>query len=90
MLWLIALPSLVLAAYAYYRLPDHAQPSWTLWPTAIFLVLLGLGVGWATSFVYFPATRSSDQIALFLFGYGIAHFPAACVLFLKHWKRTSG
>lgn len=89
MLWLLALPALALAAYAHYRLPAHTKPRWARWATAIFLVSLGIGVGWATSFRYFPTTSGSDQLALFLFGFGIAHFPAACVLFLKHWKRRT-
>ena len=90
MLWVIAIPALVLAAYAYYRLPAHTRPRWALWATGIFLVALGVGVGWATSFRYFPAASGSDQLALFLFGFGIAHFPAAAVLFLKHWQRQTG
>ncbi len=63
----------------------HSEKT-TLWPTRIFLILLGLGVGWALSARYFPMTEGSDKLALFLLGFGVAHFPSACVLFLKHWR----
>ncbi len=86
MLWIVALISLLLAVYAHYRLPQHAAKKTTLWPTRIFLIALGLGVGWAINARYFPMTESSDKLAMFLLGFGIAHFPSASVLFLKHWR----
>ncbi|SFU77960.1 hypothetical protein [Halomonas korlensis] len=86
MLWMLALLSLFLVVYAHYRLPQHAAKKSTLWPTRIFLVFLGLGVGWALSARYFPMLEGGDKLAMFLLGFGIAHFPSACVLFLKHWR----
>lgn len=89
MLWILALLTLVLAVYAHYRLPQYTANKATLWPTRIFLIVLGLGLGWATSARYFPTVEGGDKLALFLIGFGIAHFPSACVLFLKHWRRKT-
>jgi len=89
MLWITALPILALAVYAHYRLPQYTDNKATLWPTRIFLVLLGLGLGWVAAFRYFPEVEGAQQLALFFHGFGIAHFPSACVLFLKNWRRKT-
>ncbi len=92
MLWtlaILAILTLPAAAYAHYRLPQHAEGRVALWLTRLFLLVLGLGLGWATSQRYFPLEPVSAQISLFLIGFGIAHVPAAAVLFLKHLRRKT-
>lgn len=89
MLWILALVTLPAAAYAHYRLPQHAEGRATLWLTRLFLLALGMGVGWATSQRYFPLESSSAQVSLFLVGFGVAHLPAAAVLFLKHLRHKT-
>lgn len=89
MTWILALPALALAFYAHYRLPQYSEATWALWLTRVFLIVLGLGVAWASSFRYFPQAEGSARVALFVFGFGMAHFPAASVLFLKHWRRKT-
>ncbi|WP_157209862.1 hypothetical protein [Marinimicrobium agarilyticum] len=76
--------ALLLPIYAHWRLPPLAENRWSRWLTGGFLVLLGVGVGWATAFRYFPMVDGAERWALFLIGFGVAHFPAAAVLFLKH------
>lgn len=87
MLWLGVPLMLLLPAYAHWRLPALAENRWSRWLTGCFLVLLGIGVGWATAFRYFPMVEGSDRWALFLIGFGFAHLPAASVLFLKQLRR---
>lgn len=89
MLWIFAIIVLPLAVYAHYRLPQYTDNKATLWPTRIFLIVLGLGLGWATAYRYFAHVEGPDHWALFLIGFGVAHFPSACVLFLKHWRRKT-
>lgn len=88
MFWLACL-TLPAAFYAHYRLPSYSENKPALWLTRVFLVLLGLGLGWATSTHYFPTGSGWAQLWLFLAGFGLAHLPAAAVLFLKHWRRHS-
>lgn len=87
MLWIGVPVLLLLPAYAHWRLPTLAQSRLTSWLTGGFLILLGVGVGWATAFRYFPMVEGLDRWALFLIGFGFAHFPAASVLFLKQLRR---
>ncbi|WP_111641797.1 hypothetical protein [Marinimicrobium alkaliphilum] len=87
-LWLLGLASLVLPAYAHYRLPTHTSYPSALWITRLFLLGLGLGVAWVTSFRYFAHLDDAARLPLLLFGFGIAHFPAAGVLYLKQWRRN--
>lgn len=89
MLWLLACLALLPAAYAHYRLPEYSEGRAALWATRIFLVMLGLGLGWATSERYFSMISGWPNLWLFLTGFGLAHIPAAAVLFLKHLRRYS-
>ncbi len=89
MLWILALLTLLAAAYAHYRLPQHAEGRAALWLTRLFLLALGFGLGWATSQRYFPLESMSAQLSLFLMGFGVAHIPAAAVLFLNHLRRKT-
>lgn len=87
MLWLGVPLVALFPFYAHWRLPTHAENRGAQWLTAAFLVALGIGLGWATGFRYFPMAEGADRWALFLIGFGVAHFPAASVLFLKQRKR---
>lgn len=89
MLWILALITLPAAGYAHYRLPQHAEGRMALWLTRLFLLALGVGLGWATSQRYFLLESANAQVALFLIGFGIAHVPAAAVLFLKHLRHKT-
>lgn len=80
----IALICIALAAtaYAQYRLPYHTPTNRQLWVTRLLLVSVGLGFGWAMSDVYLDV-EGGAAVTVFLSAFGVAHLPAAIILFLK-------
>lgn len=70
------------AAYAQYRLPYQTPNSTQLWTTRLLLIGVGLGFGWAMSQVYLEV-EGAEAVIVFLSAFGVAHLPAAIILFLK-------
>lgn len=75
---------LALAAYAHFALPAHtAGPR-----KVLFTRLLLAGIGVALGLVWAAAYAGDPPLALlaFLVGFGMVHFPAALILFFKHYR----
>lgn len=70
------------AVYAHYRLPFQTPNSTQLWITRLLLISVGMGFGWAMSRVYLDV-EGGEAIAAFIGAFGVAHIPAAIILFLK-------
>jgi hypothetical protein len=82
--WLIALAvvTLSLAAYAQARLPAHTAGAEKIAWTRGILIVVGIGVGYVGAHMY--GRPFGPQAALaFVIGFGLAHVPAAAILFLK-------
>lgn len=89
MAWVLAVLTLPAAAYAHYRLAEYTSGAAARWFTRIFLLVLGLGFGWAVSQRYYPTAGAWNQLWVFLSAFGVAHVPAACILLIKHIRRHS-
>ena len=79
---LLLVVSLSAAAYAHYRLPYQTPTRTQLWITRVLLLGVGLGFGWAMSGVYLEV-EGAEATVVFLSAFGVAHVPAAIILFLK-------
>lgn len=82
---LVAIP-LTAAVYAQYRLAFHTPNFTQLWLTRLLLLSVGLGLGWAMAFVYLPVEGAQTWL-VFLSAFGVAHIPAAIILFLKKHRQ---
>ena len=89
MAWLLAALIFPAAVYAHYRLAEYTSGAAARWFTRIFLIALGLGFGWAVSQRYFPVVGAWNQLWVFLSAFGLAHVPAASILWIKHIRRHS-
>lgn len=86
-MFLIALLSLCIPAYAHYRLSFHGSKKYfPLWVTHLLLVAVGLGFGWAMSSVY---TNIEGQAVIwtFILAFSAVHVPAAIILWLKKQRK---
>lgn len=74
---------LLLAGYAQYSIPAH-----TLAGRVLFVRALLAAIGVAFGFVMALGYREEPALALlaFLVGFGMVHFPAALILFFKHYR----
>lgn len=81
---LVAMMAVPIAAalYAHYRLPFQTPNKTQLWITRLMLISVGVGVGWAMSSVYFDV-EGGEAVVFFVGAFGVAHIPAAIILFLK-------
>jgi hypothetical protein len=86
-IWLLILTTFTLlaAAWAHYRLNEHAPN--TRWITRSILLITGAAFGWVMAFVYAEASGLETAL-IFLSSLGLVHVPAAFILQIKHLKRV--
>lgn len=78
---LAALAVLTAAGYAHLRIAAHTTGAAKVLLTRLVLVAVGVGLG-VTAAAYYPENRTRAVLA-FLVGLGLAHVPAAIILFIK-------
>jgi hypothetical protein len=79
----MAVVLLLLAAYAQYTIPAHTLPGRVMLTRAL-LAAIGVAFGFAMTLGY-PQEPALALLA-FLVGFGMVHFPAALILFFKHYR----
>ena len=80
---LMAAVLLALAAYAQYAIPAHTRAG-KVGLTRALLGAIGVGLGFVMALGY-PGEPALALLA-FLVGFGMVHFPAALILFFKHYR----
>jgi hypothetical protein len=80
---LMAVVLLALAAYAQYSIPAHTRTG-RVGLTRALLAAVGVGFGLVMALGY-PGEPALALLA-FLAGFGMVHFPAALILFFKHFR----
>jgi|SRR5690625_797689 len=75
------------AVYAQYRIPFHSATVKQSWITRIILVVVGMGVGFVLA--NYSQQMGRPPFLAFLSGFGIAHVPAAFILFLKRQREKA-
>lgn len=81
---LLAITVLLLAppaVYAQLRIPRHTASNGQAMLTRAVLAVMGIAFGSVTALLY--ATDLPGALLIFLAGFGVVHFPAACILFIK-------
>lgn len=73
-----------LAAYAQYAIPAHTAGSGRTALTRSLLAAIGVALGFVSAAVFFDDPPLS--LLAFLAGFGLVHFPAALILFFKHYR----
>ena len=76
---------LAVAAYAQYQVPNFTAGRDLVLMTRAMLAGVGLAFGWVSA-ANLPNDPAHAALA-FCIGFGVVHFPAACILF---FKRESG
>jgi hypothetical protein len=71
------------AAYAQYSIPAHTAASRVL-GTRAMLAGIGIALGFVTTLAY-PEDPVLAVLG-FLAAFGMVHFPAALILFFKHYR----
>jgi hypothetical protein len=74
-----------LTVYAQLRIPRHSASSGQTIFTRTMLAMTGAGVGLVTARLF--AADLPGAILIFLAGFCVVHFPAACILFIKQVRR---
>jgi len=74
--------ALGVTGWVHYHLAFQVRGTVQLWAGRIMLLLVGAGFGWAMSQVYTGA-RGLAASWVFLISFGVAHLPAAIILWLK-------
>ncbi len=74
---------LLLAAYAQYSIPAHTVAG-RVTLTRLLLAAIGVAFGFVMALGY-PQEPALGLLA-FLVGFGMVHFPAALILFFKHYR----
>ncbi|WP_166254728.1 hypothetical protein [Marinobacter salicampi] len=74
--------ALFVAAYAQYRMAFHTATNTQLWLGRLILLSVALAFGWAMSTTY-TDVEDGAVWAVFLTAFGVAHLPAAIILWLK-------
>ena len=80
--------ALGVTGWVHYRLAFQVRGTLQLWAGRIMLLLVGTGFGWAMSQVY-TDTRGLAASWVFLTSFGVAHLPAAIILWLKKQRDKS-
>ena len=83
-----AIGMLCIAAYAQIRVPAHTAGVEKIAWTRGILILVGLAVGYVGVRTY-QEPFGPRAVLAFVIGFGLAHVPAAVILFLKR-ERGSG
>jgi hypothetical protein len=79
----MAVVLLALAAYAQYAIPAHTRAGRVVFTRAL-LAVIGAAFGFVMALGY-PGEPALALLA-FLVGFGMVHFPAALILFFKHYR----
>jgi hypothetical protein len=74
------------AVYAQAHIPDFTAGTAKAILTRALLAAVGFALGFLGASAY-PTDRLAGVLA-FIIGFGIAHFPAAVILFLKGQRRA--
>ena len=74
---------LALAAYAQFQIPRFTSGSGNTMLARGVLAVTGIGLGFVSAAAVYPADPSRALLT-FLIGFGVVHFPAALILFIKH------
>jgi hypothetical protein len=85
-LFVAAFLLLALAAYAQLQIPRFTSRSGNAILSRAALAITGTGLGFVAAMVY-PGDPSRALLA-FLIGFGIVHFPAAAILFVKRARHS--
>ena len=75
-----------LAVYAQLRIPRYAESCSVLMFTRLALIATGIALGAVSSALF--SADPLRALLFFLIGFGAVHFPAACILFVKHLRRA--
>jgi uncharacterized membrane protein YjdF len=86
-LLLLTLVTLAAAVYAHYRIPQHTSSARDRWFVHILLVVLGLALAWVNVQRY--PISGLTQILVFASSFGVAHIPAAGILFIKNQQKKT-
>ena len=79
---IVAFLLLALAAYAQFQIPRFTSGSGNTMVSRAVLAITGIGLGLVSAAVY--SAEPSRALLAFLIGFGVVHFPAALILFIKH------
>jgi hypothetical protein len=87
-MFVVAIVVLCLAAYAQIRIPAHTAGAEKIaWARGI-LIIVGLALGYVGLRTY-QEPFGPRAVLAFVIGFGLAHVPAAVILFLKR-ERGAG
>ena len=76
---------LATAGYAQLQIPNYTASTAGVVVSRLVLIVMGLAFGYAATFGY----EGVHAVVAFLIGFGVVHFPAAFILFVKG-RRDSG
>lgn len=89
LLFLLATILLAAALYAHYRLGLQAATAARVWLARLVLIIAGLAFGYVMV-VYYVRNQGIATFLIFLCAFGLAHVPAAIVLWLKEKRGEVG
>jgi hypothetical protein len=81
-LFIVALVALSVFGYVQVRLSVHTESAGQAAATRLLLAATGAGLGYLGAWMYQPLGGIAPWLAFFI-GFGIAHVPAAFILFIK-------
>jgi hypothetical protein len=79
----LALASLTAAAYTQSRLARFTSGRYKRTGTSTLLVIVGMAIGYLGSRMF---AEPAMVVLAFVFGFGVVHMPAACILLLKRLR----
>ncbi len=86
---LAAIPVLAATVYVHHRVRVHTDHAATAWFLRALLAAVGLAFGYVGT-LWTLGGGEAVRWAAFLFGFGVAHVPAFCVLFIKRQRGEYG
>lgn len=86
---LMALLSLTAAIYAQYRLPFLTATRNQAWWARVILMVTGIAFGLVAVKQIGSNESGLMQLLIFFAAWGLVHFPAAIILFLKQQQRKN-
>ena len=89
LLLLLTVALLAAAIYAQCRLGQQATSINRVWLARLVLIVAGLALGYVMTF-YYVRMEGSAAVITFLFAFGLAHVPAALVLWVKRQRGEIG
>jgi hypothetical protein len=82
-LTLLALGGLIAAGYVHLRLADFTATLRKRTTTSIVLIVVGIAIGLLGGRMFRDPALA---MLAFVFGFGVVHLPAACILLLKRLR----